>query len=91
LSASYPAVPRSGKSIPEISRDELSALQLRRLQRTLQQVYDKVPFYRERFNAAGVCVGDFARLEQLGWLPFTTKKDLWEHFRCGCWRSSLRR
>jgi phenylacetate-CoA ligase len=80
LSASYPAVPRSGKSIPEISRDELSALQLRRLQRTLQQVYDKVPFYRERFNAAGVCVGDFARLEQLGRLPFTTKKDLWEHY-----------
>jgi hypothetical protein len=36
------------------SRDELAALQLRRLQRTLQHAYDNVDLYRHRFDAAGV-------------------------------------
>jgi phenylacetate-CoA ligase len=63
-----------------IPREELRALQLAKLQRTLKQVYEKVPFYKEKFDAAGIRVTDFGTLDQLSALPFTKKADLWEHY-----------
>ena len=36
------------------SRDEIAALQLARLKRTLRHVYDNVPHYRKAFDEAGV-------------------------------------
>ena len=51
--------PKSRKpSLPEpietASRDELAALQIERLKWTLRRVYDRVPHYRAKFDAAGV-------------------------------------
>jgi phenylacetate-CoA ligase len=37
-----------------LSTDELQALQLSRLQWTLQHAYQIVPFYQRSFDAAGV-------------------------------------
>ena len=37
-----------------LSVDELRALQLQRLQRTLRHAYTNVAFYRSTFDAAGV-------------------------------------
>ena len=36
------------------SRAEIQALQRERLARTLHHVYENVPFYRAKFDAAGV-------------------------------------
>jgi len=63
-----------------IPREELRALQLTKLQNTLKQVYEKVPFYKEKFDAAGIRVTDFGTLDQLSALPFTKKADLWENY-----------
>ena len=41
-------------AIENASRDEISALQVARLKQTLQHVYANVPYYREKFDAAGV-------------------------------------
>ncbi len=62
--------------IETASRDELQALQLQRLQRTLALAYDKVAHYRSAFDAAGVHPSDCRSLADLASFPFTTKADL---------------
>jgi phenylacetate-CoA ligase len=44
--------------IERASRDEMQALQLQRLQKTLQHAYDNVPHYRSAFDASGVHPSD---------------------------------
>src|SRR5689334_22004919 len=58
------------------SRDEIAALQLVRLQRTLRHAYDNVPHTRAKFEAAGVHPDDCRSLSDLSKFPFTTKADL---------------
>ena len=59
-----------------MSRDELEATQLRRLQQTVRNAYENVPFYRRSFDAAGVHPDDIRALADVARLPFTTKDDL---------------
>jgi phenylacetate-CoA ligase len=58
------------------SKDELSALQLERLQWTLRHAYEHVPFYRARFDQADLHPDDCRSLDDLATFPFTTKEDL---------------
>jgi phenylacetate-CoA ligase len=58
------------------SRDEIGALQLQRLKTTLRRVYDNVPAYWRKFDAAGVHPDDLKSLADLAKFPFTTKEDL---------------
>jgi phenylacetate-CoA ligase len=58
------------------SREEIEALQLERLQRTLRWVYERVGHYRRAFEVAGVHPGDLATLADLARFPFTRKEDL---------------
>ena len=69
--------------IETASRDELSALQLERLKWTLHHAYDNVPHYRATFDAAGVHPIDVTSLADLAKFPFTTKKDLRDHYPFG--------
>ncbi|KJS13132.1 MAG: phenylacetate--CoA ligase [Peptococcaceae bacterium BRH_c8a] len=66
-----------------ITRDKLEELQLQRLQQTLQRVYDKIPFYRQAFDAAGIQPGDVKSLADLQKVPFTVKQDLRDHYPFG--------
>ena len=77
--------PRPGELEPieTASRDEISALQLKRLRQTLQLAYDKVAHYRQAFDAAGVHPHDLKTLADLARFPFTTKKDLRDHYPFG--------
>jgi phenylacetate-CoA ligase len=69
--------------IETASRDELQALQLKRLQWTLRHAYDHVPHYRAAFETAGLHPNDFRSLADLARLPFTTKKELRDHYPFG--------
>ena len=69
--------------IEKASRDELQALQLQRLQDTLQRAYAKVPHYRQAFDAHGVHPSDCKRLADLAKFPFTTKADLRANYPFG--------
>ena len=51
--------------IETASRDEITALQLERLRWTLRHAYDNVPFYRRRFDEAGVGPDDCRDLADL--------------------------
>ena len=69
--------------IERASRDELQALQLERLQWSLQHAYDNVPHYRQAFEAHGVHPRDLRSLTDLAKFPFTTKKDLRDNYPFG--------
>ncbi|KGJ72458.1 phenylacetate--CoA ligase [Cryobacterium roopkundense] len=59
-----------------MSRDEILALQLRRIQQTVRHAYANVPLYTRKFDAAGVHPDDIRTLDDVQRLPFTTKEDL---------------
>ncbi|HLY33840.1 MAG TPA: phenylacetate--CoA ligase PaaK [Jatrophihabitantaceae bacterium] len=77
-----------------LSRDELQALQLRRLKSSLQHAYDNVAHYRATFDAAGVHPRDVTSLGDLARFPFTTKADLRDNYPFGMFavpREQIRR
>ena len=61
-------------------REGLEAIQLKRLQATLERVYATVPFYKKSFDAAGIKPDDIKSLDDLRRLPFTTKQDLRDNY-----------
>jgi phenylacetate-CoA ligase len=65
------------------SRDEIEALQLRRMKWSLKHAYDNVPHYKKSFDAAGVHPDDLKNLRELKNFPFTTKQDLRANFPYG--------
>ncbi len=65
------------------SRDEISALQLKRLKWSLKHAYDNVAFYRKSFDAAGVHPDDLKTLSDLAKFPFTVKTDLRDNYPFG--------
>ena len=69
--------------IETASIDELRALQLERMQWTLQHAYANVPMYQQKFDAAGVHPEDLKSLEDLAKFPYTTKQDLRDHYPFG--------
>jgi phenylacetate-CoA ligase len=65
------------------SRDEIAALQLRRLKTTLALAYAKVPHSRAAFDAAGMHPDQVKGLADLARFPFTTKADLRANYPFG--------
>ena len=65
------------------SRDEIAALQLRRMKWSLKHAYDNVPHYRQTFDAKGVHPDDLKQLSDLKKFPFTTKQDLRANYPYG--------
>jgi phenylacetate-CoA ligase len=78
-------IPQAGELDPieRASRDELQALQLERLQWSLQHAYDNVPHYRRAFDEAGVHPADLKTLADLAKFPFTEKKTLRDNYPFG--------
>ena len=71
------------EAIETASQDELQALQLMRLKKTLQHAYQNVPHYRAAFDAKGVHPDDLHTLADLAKFPFTGKKDLRDNYPFG--------
>ena len=77
------SVPADLEPIERASRDEITALQLKRLRATLQRAYDNVPHYRQAFEAKGVHPAELKCLADLTKFPFTVKKDLRDNYPFG--------
>lgn len=69
--------------IETMSREDLQALQLERLQALVKRVYEKIPFYKESFDKAGVNPADIKSLSDLTKLPFTVKQDMRDAYPFG--------
>ncbi|MEM8753345.1 MAG: AMP-binding protein, partial [Pseudomonadota bacterium] len=65
------------------SLDEIRALQFDRLKWSLAHAYANSPFYKTKFDAAGVSPNDFQSLEDLAKFPFTVKTDLRDNYPFG--------
>jgi phenylacetate-CoA ligase len=75
--------PSDLEPIERASSDELQALQLARMQWSLQHAYDNVAHYREAFDAKGVHPRDLKTLADLAKFPFTDKKTLRDNYPFG--------
>lgn len=63
-----------------LSRDEMTALQSKRLVEMVALAYENVPFYKKKMDDMGLLVGDVRGVEDLDKLPFTTKQDLRDNY-----------
>jgi phenylacetate-CoA ligase len=77
--------PRPGdlEPIETASRDEISALQLKRLKTTLNHAYRNSPHCHAKFDEAGVHPDDLKALSDLSKFPFTVKKELRDTYPFG--------
>ena len=66
-----------------MSRDEMSALQGKRLHKVVDYVYHHTPFYRKKMQELGLLPGDIQTIEDITKLPFTTKQDLRDNYPFG--------
>jgi len=67
-------------------------LQLERLQKMVQRVYSRVPFYRNKLEGAGVTPDKIDSLKDIAKIPFTSKYELRETYPYGllaCDKSEL--
>ncbi|WP_291327487.1 phenylacetate--CoA ligase family protein [Desulfovibrio sp. UCD-KL4C] len=64
-------------------REELEALQLKRLKQLCERVYANVPFYKNKFKELGITPEDIKSLSDIKKLPFTEKQDLRNHYPYG--------
>lgn len=71
------------KSKECMSRDEMSALQGKRLHKLVELVYHNVPFYRVKMQERDLCPDDIQSIEDITKLPFTTKQDLRDNYPTG--------
>ena len=69
--------------IETASRDELGALQLKRLQWSLKHAYENVAHYTKAFDHAGVAPDDCRTLADISKFPFTVKGDLRDNYPFG--------
>ncbi|WP_310625599.1 phenylacetate--CoA ligase PaaK [Limnohabitans sp.] len=69
--------------IEKASRDEITVLQLTRLQCSVRHTYDHVAPYREKCVAKGVHPDDLKSLADLAKFPFMTKSDLRDNYPFG--------
>lgn len=69
--------------IETLSREEIRALQLEKLQKQVAYVYSHVAWYREKMDAMGVAPEDIKTLDDVRKLPFTDKTALRDTFPYG--------
>jgi phenylacetate-CoA ligase len=72
-----------------LPRPALEALQLKRLQSTLERVYANVPFYKTSFDADGVKPTSVTSLKDLQKLPFTTKQNMRDSYPYGLFAAPM--
>ncbi|RNA68580.1 phenylacetate--CoA ligase PaaK [Alteribacter keqinensis] len=66
-----------------LGKEEMESIQFARLKTTVDKVCENVPFYKEKFQKAGVKPEDLTSLDDLKKLPFTKKTDLRDHYPFG--------
>ena len=71
---------------PEIecmSREDMRALQSKRLVEVVKRCYENVPFYKKKFDEKGLKPEDIKSIDDISKLPFTTKTDLRDEYPFG--------
>ena len=64
-------------------RELMHKMQSKKLAVMVKRMSDNVPFYRDKFKEIGIESGDIKSVDQLKYLPFTTKNDLRDNYPFG--------
>lgn len=72
-----------------MDRNNLQELQLKRLKEVTRHVYERLPFYKRKFEENGIHPDDIRALEDLRRFPFTRKAELREGYPFGLFTSPL--
>ena len=63
--------------------EETRIFQLERLKKKVRALYEKVPFYKKKFDEKGIRAEEIRSLEDLRHFPFTVRNDLRDHYPFG--------
>ena len=66
-----------------MQREQMRALQGKRLHKIVNYVYHNVPFYRAKLQELDITPDDITSIDDITKLPFTTKKDLRDNYPFG--------
>lgn len=73
--------PPEGLSIETAPRQEIRRIQDEQLRALIQRAWEHIPFYRKRWEAAGVQPGDICTVDDLHRLPVVSKSDFEDSLR----------
>ncbi len=71
------------EGISTAGRDEIESVQLKRLKKTLRNVYENNQYYKKRIDDAGLDPDGLKSIEDIEKLPFTSKEDLRKNYPFG--------
>lgn len=66
-----------------MSREDMRALQLERMQKIVKFAYENVPFYKKKYDDAGFDPDSLKTLDDVKRIPFTVKSDLRDNYPYG--------
>jgi len=78
------------KDLECMNRRGMQSLQLKKLKKTIKNVYNNVPFYKTRFEKSGLHPDDIRTLKDIEKIPFTTKADLRDNYPYGLFAVPLK-
>ena len=71
------------EDIETLPRIKIEEMQLERLKHIVGYCYERIPFYHDRLDKAGVVPDKIKVLSDLQYIPFTTKDDIRDHYPFG--------
>jgi len=77
------------RKMETLPRKDIEELQLKQLKKTVNLVYENVPFYQKKFKGLKIKPCDIKTLEDIRKLPFATKDDLRKNAPHGMMATSL--
>jgi len=77
------------KEIETLPKEKLRELQLKRIKEVVKYAYEHIPYYQKKFKEAGLNPEDIRTLEDIKYIPFTSKADLREVYPFGMFAVSL--
>ncbi|MFW6035652.1 MAG: phenylacetate--CoA ligase family protein [Halothermotrichaceae bacterium] len=73
-----------------LTRKEMQELQLNNLKNIVKRAYNKVPFYKKKFDKIGLKPKHINSLKDIEKIPFTTKEDLRDNYPYNLFANSLK-
>ncbi len=73
-----------------LPREDIKKVQLLRFKKTIENVYNNVPFYRKRLDDINLTPNKISSIEDLYQIPFTTKDDIRSTYPYGLFARPMR-
>lgn len=79
------------KDAETMSREKIENIQLERLKKLVDYCYNNIPFYHDRLSKAGVTSDKIKCLDDIKYIPYTTKDDIRDNYPFGLFGQSMKK